>query len=169
MRWCRRQPLRCGAASHTEISALEYQLQHRRRPALAAHGACLPPIPPTPVIPPFTSSLVPASVCHEPHTPRVAGTEAQLPLPYRGQEAPELPPASELAALPEGPCRGFALKRCMTRSTVTPDPQRHASLALDAYVQFTSPIRRWYPGVAVGRGGAPGLCRMGRCLLVCCS
>ncbi len=96
---------------------------------------------------------------HTPHTPDVnrthpgpTGTEAQLPLPYRGQEAPELPPASELAALPEGPCRGFALKRCMTRSTVTPDPQRHASLALDAYVQFTSPIRRWGLEIVTGMG-----------------
>jgi exoribonuclease-2 len=31
----------------------------------------------------------------------------------------------------------------MTRSTVEPRPSRHASLALDSYVQFTSPIRRY--------------------------
>jgi hypothetical protein len=31
----------------------------------------------------------------------------------------------------------------MTRSTVEPRPNRHASLALDSYVQFTSPIRRY--------------------------
>lgn len=33
--------------------------------------------------------------------------------------------------------------RCMTRSVIEPSPVRHASLALDAYVQFTSPIRRY--------------------------
>jgi exoribonuclease-2 len=31
----------------------------------------------------------------------------------------------------------------MTRSVIEPTPVRHASLALDAYVQFTSPIRRY--------------------------
>ncbi|GLI58810.1 hypothetical protein VaNZ11_000576 [Volvox africanus] len=72
------------------------------------------------------------------------GAEAALPLPYRGQvDPPDLPSTKALAALPEGPCRGFALKRCMTRSSVAATPQRHASLALDAYVQFTSPIRRY--------------------------
>ncbi|GLC44119.1 hypothetical protein PLESTM_001558100, partial [Pleodorina starrii] len=76
------------------------------------------------------------------------GSEAALPLPYRGQDAPELPPPEVLEALPEGPCRGFALKRCMTRSVVGPQPLRHASLALDAYVQFTSPIRRYSDMVA---------------------
>lgn len=36
-----------------------------------------------------------------------------------------------------------AARRCMTRSVIEPSPVRHASLALDAYVQFTSPIRRY--------------------------
>ncbi|GIL47259.1 hypothetical protein Vafri_4119 [Volvox africanus] len=72
------------------------------------------------------------------------GAEAALPLPYRGQvDPPDLPSTKDLAGIPEGPCRGFALKRCMTRSSVAATPQRHASLALDAYVQFTSPIRRY--------------------------
>ncbi|KAG2484219.1 hypothetical protein HYH03_016954 [Edaphochlamys debaryana] len=71
------------------------------------------------------------------------GSEASLPLPYRSQDTPDLPPAHLLAAIPEGPCRGFALKRCMTRSSVASAPSPHASLALDAYVQFTSPIRRY--------------------------
>eukprot|EP00879_Flechtneria_rotunda_P004803 GHRR01005075.1.p1 GENE.GHRR01005075.1~~GHRR01005075.1.p1 ORF type:complete len:775 (+),score=250.97 GHRR01005075.1:386-2710(+) len=71
------------------------------------------------------------------------GASAGLPLPYRGQEAPQLPSQKILDALPEGPCRGFALRRCMTRSVIEGSPVRHASLALDAYVQFTSPIRRY--------------------------
>lgn len=71
------------------------------------------------------------------------GAERELPLPYRGQPAPSLPPPELLSALPRGPCQGFALRRCMTRSTVEGRPQRHAALALDAYVQITSPIRRY--------------------------
>lgn len=71
------------------------------------------------------------------------GTAASLPLPYRGQETPQLPSNDVLNALPEGPCKGFALRKCMTRSLVSPTPVRHASLALDAYVQVTSPIRRY--------------------------
>lgn len=71
------------------------------------------------------------------------GAAASLPLPFRGQEAPQLPPEAVLSALPEGPCKGFALRKCMTRSVVSPQPVRHASLALDAYVQVTSPIRRY--------------------------
>jgi exoribonuclease-2 len=39
------------------------------------------------------------------------GTAAALPLPYRGQAAPELPPEEELAELPEGPCKGYRLRR----------------------------------------------------------
>lgn len=71
------------------------------------------------------------------------GAEASLPLPYRGQEAPKLPPDHVINALPDGPCKGFALRKCMTRSVVSATPVRHASLALDAYVQVTSPIRRY--------------------------
>jgi len=71
------------------------------------------------------------------------GVAEGLPLPYRGQGAPQLPNPEVLEALPEGPCKGYALRRCMTRSSIEPMPQRHASLALDAYVQFTSPIRRY--------------------------
>ncbi len=36
----------------------------------------------------------------------------------------------------------------MTRSTVESAPRRHASLGLDAYVQFTSPIRRYADTIA---------------------
>lgn len=71
------------------------------------------------------------------------GRRMSLPLPYRGQEAPQLPPPEALAALPDGPCRGHALRRCMTRSVMQAAPVHHASLALDAYVQVTSPIRRY--------------------------
>lgn len=71
------------------------------------------------------------------------GVTHGLPLPYRGQEPPSLPDGSDLEQLPVGPCRGYALRRCMTRSVTEGVPLRHAGLGLDAYVQFTSPIRRY--------------------------
>jgi exoribonuclease II len=63
------------------------------------------------------------------------GGRLGLPLPFRAQGAPQLPDEAALAALPDGPCRGYALRRCMTRSTMETAPARHASLALGAYVQ----------------------------------
>ena len=74
----------------------------------------------------------------------LAGADAGLALPYRSQAAPVLRTAERMAALPEGLCRSVALRGCMTRSVVSvADPQPHAALGLPAYVQFTSPIRRY--------------------------
>lgn len=76
----------------------------------------------------------------------VAGLYGQthgLPLPFRGQPQPELPPDEELMLLPVGPVRDCAIRRCMPRSETTVVPARHASLALDVYTQVTSPIRRY--------------------------
>lgn len=71
------------------------------------------------------------------------GTENSLPLPYRGQPQPELPPEEELLQLPAGPTRFCAIRSCMPRSEMSMSPIRHASLGLDSYVQVTSPIRRY--------------------------
>ncbi len=71
------------------------------------------------------------------------GTENNLPLPYRGQPQPELPPEEELLQLPPGPTRFCAIRSCMPRSEMSMSPIRHASLGLDSYVQVTSPIRRY--------------------------
>ena len=71
------------------------------------------------------------------------GTEQNLPLPYRGQPQPELPPEEELLQLPPGPTRFCAIRSCMPRSEMSMSPIRHASLGLDSYVQVTSPIRRY--------------------------
>ncbi len=71
------------------------------------------------------------------------GQEHDLPLPFRGQPQPELPPEEELQALPVGPVRSVAIRRCMSRSEVALSPSRHASLGLDTYIQVTSPIRRY--------------------------
>ena len=71
------------------------------------------------------------------------GTENNLPLPFRGQPQPELPPEEELLQLPPGPTRFCAIRSCMPRSEMSMSPIRHASLGLDSYVQVTSPIRRY--------------------------
>ena len=76
----------------------------------------------------------------------VAGSycaEHGIPVPFRGQPQPELPPEEELLLLPAGPVRACALRRCMPRGEMGTLPSRHASLALDNYTQVTSPIRRY--------------------------
>lgn len=71
------------------------------------------------------------------------GQEHQLPIPFRHQPQPELPPEEELLLLPPGPVRSCAIRRCMPRSEMSTTPARHASLGLDTYTQVTSPIRRY--------------------------
>ena len=71
------------------------------------------------------------------------GREHNIPLPFRGQPQPELPPEEELLLLPAGPVRYCALRRCMPRSEIGISPARHASLGLNIYTQVTSPIRRY--------------------------
>ena len=71
------------------------------------------------------------------------GREHNIPLPYRSQPQPELPPDAELILLPPGPVRSTAMRRCMPKSEMGTIPARHASLALETYVQVTSPIRRY--------------------------
>jgi exoribonuclease II len=66
-----------------------------------------------------------------------------LPIPYRYQPQPELPPEEELLAVPAGPARACAVRRCMPRSEMGLTPGRHSSLGLEAYTQVTSPIRRY--------------------------
>ncbi|PZO12731.1 MAG: RNB domain-containing ribonuclease [Leptolyngbya foveolarum] len=71
------------------------------------------------------------------------GEANQLPIPYRGQPQPELPPEEELMQLEAGWVRDSAIRRCMTRSEMGLTPVRHATLGLDRYSQVTSPIRRY--------------------------
>ncbi len=71
------------------------------------------------------------------------GYDNNLPVPFRQQPQPELPSEAELLALPAGPVRDCAVRRCMPRSEVNLTPGRHASLGLDFYTQVTSPIRRY--------------------------
>jgi exoribonuclease II len=71
------------------------------------------------------------------------GQDHNLPLPYRGQPQPELPPEEELILIPVGPARSCAVRRCMPKSEMSTSPSRHAGLGLNTYSQVTSPIRRY--------------------------
>ena len=71
------------------------------------------------------------------------GQTHNIPLPFRGQPQPELPPEEELLQLPAGFVRSCAMRRCMPKSEISITPVRHAGLGLDTYTQATSPIRRY--------------------------
>jgi exoribonuclease II len=71
------------------------------------------------------------------------GRQHELAFPYRSQLPAELPPAAELDTLPAGPVRHAAIKRCLSRGISCTQPAPHFSLGLTAYVQATSPIRRY--------------------------
>lgn len=71
------------------------------------------------------------------------GKTNNIPLPFRGQPQPELPPEEELLQLPAGIVRACAMRRCMPKSEMSVSPLRHAGLGLDNYTQATSPIRRY--------------------------
>ncbi|MEO0949244.1 MAG: ribonuclease R family protein, partial [Cyanobacteria bacterium J06641_5] len=79
-------------------------------------------------------------------TGEVAGrfaSDRDVPLVFRGQPEPELPPEEELLQLPAGPVRSCAVRSCMARSETGILPTRHSGLGLDTYTQVTSPIRRY--------------------------
>jgi exoribonuclease-2 len=71
------------------------------------------------------------------------GSTHGLALPYRSQLAATLPSQAELSALPPGPVRHAAIKKCLGRGLTGTSPSPHFSLGLQAYVQATSPIRRY--------------------------
>lgn len=71
------------------------------------------------------------------------GRRHQLPLPYRSQPVAPVPKAHELEGLPAGAARLAAIKKCLTRGVVGTSVLPHFSLGLEAYVQATSPIRRY--------------------------
>jgi len=72
------------------------------------------------------------------------GAAAALPLPYRGQPPPTPLTDADLADIPAGVCESAARRQRMERSTLATDaPAPHAGLGLAAYVQATSPIRRY--------------------------
>ena len=73
------------------------------------------------------------------------GAANALPLPYRGQADPV---AADVSFAPEGIPRDVARRGGMRGASVGATPRRHGGLGVDAYVQFTSPIRRYLDLVA---------------------
>ena len=71
------------------------------------------------------------------------GARENIPLPYRGQNEPRLMSDDEWDAIPEGICQDIAMRTCMSSSSSGVTPRPHSGLGLEAYVQFTSPIRRF--------------------------
>lgn len=67
----------------------------------------------------------------------------RIPMVFRGQEQPEPDFNSTSKLPPEGPAYDFYLRSRLKKSTVTLHPLPHASLGLPAYLQATSPIRRY--------------------------
>jgi exoribonuclease-2 len=65
------------------------------------------------------------------------GAEHEIPVPYATQEAPD-----ERAA-GDGLAGMYALRRSMQRSQFRTAPGPHSGLGLEAYVQVTSPLRRY--------------------------
>jgi exoribonuclease-2 len=66
-----------------------------------------------------------------------------IPVSFRGQERPEESRREERSDTPEGPAKDFSARTKLKKSSVSFEPQYHAGLGLDAYIQATSPIRRY--------------------------
>lgn len=69
--------------------------------------------------------------------------EKSLPVMYRGQERPIDSAVAGTCDTPEGPAKDFSARTKLKKSSVSFEPQYHAGLALNAYIQATSPIRRY--------------------------
>jgi len=71
------------------------------------------------------------------------GNTHAIPLPYRSQTT--FPVSEEtIEATPEGPCRSWLAIRSTTKTVVSANGGlMHEGLGLDAYVQATSPVRRF--------------------------
>lgn len=73
-----------------------------------------------------------------------AGYKLGLPLPYRGQPTAVFPSEEELSKVPAGICRAILKRNRMLRGSLSiKQPMPHAGLGLPAYIQVTSPIRRY--------------------------
>ena len=91
------------------------------------------------------------------------GSENGVPLPYRGQLEPRDISQKTWDETPPGLCREVLKRHSMRGANQGPTPRRHAGLGIDAYVQFSSPIRRYtdllahYQVKAFLRGETPPL------------
>jgi len=67
----------------------------------------------------------------------------QISVIFRGQERPDAQATQATHGVPEGPAKDFTARSKLKKSTMTFEPRHHAGLGLDAYIQGTSPIRRY--------------------------
>ena len=77
------------------------------------------------------------------------GAANDLPLPYRGQGDPV---SVDVSGVPEGVPRAVLKRGGMRGASVGATPRRHGGLGVEAYVQFTSPIRRYLDVLAHAKG-----------------
>jgi exoribonuclease II len=68
--------------------------------------------------------------------------EQKIPLIFRGQPQPDKTRSID-PRIPDGPAREYAIRSLLKKSTLSFEPQSHASLGLSAYAQISSPIRRY--------------------------
>ena len=74
--------------------------------------------------------------------------EAELPAPFRSQAVPDV---SDIEAqFPPGPLRSYLMLRRLKPAVVSTKPGAHGGLGLEAYIQATSPLRR-YPDLIAQR------------------
>lgn len=66
-----------------------------------------------------------------------------LPMLFRGQDPPDQDIETATRDLPEGPAREYGARGKLKPSNISTAPIPHSSLALTAYLQATSPIRRY--------------------------
>jgi exoribonuclease-2 len=71
------------------------------------------------------------------------GDKNNIPLIYRGQSAPEPSEPNEGDENSDSSAQTYQLRSKLKKSFTSVTPVRHTSLALDAYIQATSPIRRY--------------------------
>ncbi len=76
-------------------------------------------------------------------TAALFGKEQQLPLICRAQEKPDVDINQHVSHLAAGPAQEYAKRGCLKRSRIVTKADVHAGLGLEAYLQITSPIRRY--------------------------
>ena len=67
--------------------------------------------------------------------------ENELPAPFRSQSAPDM--ADIRAQVPDGPLRWYKMTRRLSPASVSTKPAAHGGLGVEAYVQASSPLRRY--------------------------
>lgn len=71
------------------------------------------------------------------------GMKRNLALIYRSQADPDEDPFLAASDIPSGPAHDYAVRSMLKPSLTSLTPGHHSTLGLDAYIQVTSPIRRF--------------------------